>query len=228
MSKSKTYVGLLFDETGSMHSMKSRALDGVAEYIRGLQARPEGIRFTEVFFNSEKPFHIVVDSQKITKVSPPTEADYQPNYTTPLYDALGNMIMHMESKTESDDDKVIIVVMTDGEENASREFDQARINKLVTKRRKKGWGFVFLGTDIDSFAAGQKLGVAAGSTANFNSLNISAATRTAAEATLAYADGSKSGDNLFENVADGDTSGIYRSGDYYRDSKGRFASPPSK
>ena len=136
----KTLVCLLFDQTGSMFTCKTESLDGVREYIETLQKDGKGIRFTQVWFNSINPFQIIHDNVKLSKVIPPTAGEYQPASTTPLYDALGNTIRHMERmlKASKKNKKVIIVIMTDGYENASREYDQATIFNLVNKKREKG------------------------------------------------------------------------------------------
>lgn len=87
----------------------------------------------------------------------------QPRGMTPLNDAVGMAIANTIRDTGVDS-RVVFVIMTDGEENASREYKTNDIKHLVTKQRNAGWEFVFLGVGIDGFAVGGSYGIDRGHT----------------------------------------------------------------
>jgi len=87
-----------------------------------------------------------------------------PRASTPLYDAMGRGILDLEAWLARQPDgarpgKVIFVVVTDGQENASREFDRKRVNRLVKAKKHLGWDFVFLSADMGAFEDAGQVGV---------------------------------------------------------------------
>jgi len=196
--KKKTYAMLVLDETGSMMSIRDQTVSAVAEYLDGLKSG-KGIRVTVALFNSQHPFRIVVDNKKAKNAQGFTHEDYNPSSTTPLFDAIGQAIRRMEQLTSNEDCKVIIAIMTDGLENASREYSREDIFALVEKKRKEGWAFAFLGANIDSFDAGGSIGIAVGSTRDFDAKNIVSETRRVAEVTMSYSVGDTQADHLFDD-----------------------------
>ena len=80
---------------------------------------------------------------------------YQPNYSTPLYDAMGVSMTKLKHALEQQTDyNVLVTVLTDGEENASKEYNGAAIKKMVEELKQSGWTFTYIGTDhdVESFA----------------------------------------------------------------------------
>lgn len=97
-----------------------------------------------------------------------TNKDYSPDGTTALLDAMGSTILSMKKRTRKKD-KVLFVINTDGEENASREFTNEDVKKLIKEcEAKRNWKFIFIGANIDSFAIGGNLGVQLDSVANYS------------------------------------------------------------
>ena len=87
-----------------------------------------------------------------------------PRASTPLYDAMGHSMLFLAQRLASlpNDifpDKIIFVTVTDGHENASREFDRDRVSRLIEEKKILGWQFVFLSADITSFDDAQSMGV---------------------------------------------------------------------
>ena len=85
---------------------------------------------------------------------------------TPLYDAIG-LLLDRAERHGGDDADQLVVVLTDGAENASREWTQERLFARIGELRERGWTFVFLGANQDSYASGGGLGVRHGNTSNF-------------------------------------------------------------
>src|SRR5581483_6357244 len=109
----------------------------------------------------------------IREVPDLTRATFVPRGGTPLYDAMGHAIadatIRLEKVARSDrpGEEILFVTFTDGLENQSVEYDQARIFELIKKREEAGWTFAYLGANQDSYAAAQAIGVAAASVQNY-------------------------------------------------------------
>ncbi|MBS0225813.1 MAG: hypothetical protein JSS25_05675 [Proteobacteria bacterium] len=109
----------------------------------------------------------------IGSVQPLTLERYVPRASTPLYDAMGRGILDLEAQLAAIPEserptKVIFVVVTDGQENASQEFDRARVTALIEAKKAIGWDFVFLSADLGAFQDAQSLGVDAVSSLLFS------------------------------------------------------------
>jgi hypothetical protein len=94
-------------------------------------------------------------NEPVNKINPIDERNYKPDANTPLYDAMGFSITKLRAVSESFENyNVLVTILTDGEENASREYNGAAIKKLVEELKLKGWTFTYIGAnhDVDSFA----------------------------------------------------------------------------
>ena len=116
-------------------------------------------------FDSDDPFEVVIESKEIQS-APRRLANYQPRSMTPLYDAIDRTIDYAERTSDGSPD-VVIVVFTDGHENASRKATRQSVFNKIEEKKKRGWTFVFLGANIDSYATGGSMGYSAGSTMNY-------------------------------------------------------------
>jgi hypothetical protein len=169
----KTRVSFILDETGSMVVCKEATISGFNEYIMSLKKETKNLMFTLTKFNSSK-VEIKHNDVPLSKVEKLTNDNYVPSQLTPLYDAIGKTIQGMENGFNG---KTLMVIMTDGQENDSKEFDRKKVYDLVKNKQNDGWTFVFLGANIDSFAVGGSIGVPMGNTTNF--VNDSAGMKTA-------------------------------------------------
>ena len=167
--KEKVYVALLLDRSGSMSTNKIETVSAVNSYTSGLQKKFKG-RFTLTQFDSES-IDIVQDNVKIKDISLLTEHSYQPRGMTPLLDAIGQTVSKMDTKGF---ENVIFVIVTDGQENHSREYKLDAIRKLLKKKRKKGWQIMYIGADVDAFAEASQMGIAAGQTLNYGKAHSTA------------------------------------------------------
>jgi hypothetical protein len=154
-------VNFILDETGSMASCLNATIEGFNEYIKGLKARKEKIFFTLTQWDSSR-FNVIYNAVKIKDVQKMTIETYRPGAMTNLYDAIGKSIKAVEQKLDGKKDKpnVLCVIMTDGEENASREYTIDSVRKLIGEKEKEGWSFVYLGANQDAWKVGQSMGVA--------------------------------------------------------------------
>ncbi len=178
-------IHFLLDETGSMETVKQATIDGFNEYVRTLWERKEqDILFSFATFDSER-FTRRCESVKLDDVPELTAESYNPGSMTNLYDAVARTIRAADGQSN-----VLVVIMTDGQENSSKEFSQRMINDMITERRSsKGWEFAFLGANQDAWATGRTLGISQGSSIGYAGTpkGTVSAMRMASEATLSYA-----------------------------------------
>jgi len=159
------YITLILDETGSMQHCKGAAIAGFNEYLKMLRQMPTPVRFTLTLFNSGK-MEVRHRNEPAAQVPELTEHTYQPAETTPLYDAIGRTMV-TAGKEALPESKKLCVILTDGLENASREYTRDGVTRMIKEYEGRGWTFVYLGADHDAWAAGRNLGVSGDNTVQF-------------------------------------------------------------
>jgi Mg-chelatase subunit ChlD len=185
-----TQVCLVLDRSGSMQAIHDDALGGVNTYITSAKqdrALYES-RFSMITFSSES-LETIRMNEIMETVRPIASDEYRCSGWTPLYDAIGRGIgvldEAMKGKTEA---KAILVIMTDGQENASREFTHEKISALLKARQEQGWLVTFLGDGLDVAKQGTNLGTNASSVAAYaGGAGLRAAGKVLAAASLRYA-----------------------------------------
>jgi Mg-chelatase subunit ChlD len=152
-----------------MQSVYEDALGAVNGYItRAKQDRNlYEARFSLITFNSHG-VDTIRKNEVMETVKPIEPGEFSCAGMTPLYDAVGRGVGILdEAAADKDGTKAILVVMTDGMENDSREFDHAKITGLIKDRQDKGWLVVFLGEGLDVAKQGEAMGAAKASVASY-------------------------------------------------------------
>lgn len=169
MEKSESlHISVVLDRSGSMASIADDIVGGFNEFLARQRAEAGEARITVAQFDSEEPFELLMDGIPVREVTDLPRRAYQPRGTTPLYDAIGSMIGRIDAKSAGhDDEDQLMVVVTDGLENASREHDRSSIFSMITDRRRRGWSFMFMGADQDSYTSGARMAMARANTANW-------------------------------------------------------------
>jgi hypothetical protein len=195
-----SHVVFLLDDSSSMQSCRDITISGFNEYLASQKADANTNGISTVVslykFNGHD-VKCVFDRENVQTVEPLTNSTYNPSGNTNLLDAMGGVLMKVNSllseKKKAERESVIINVLTDGEENASRTFNNASIKAMVEKAEGKNWGFLFLGANIDAFQAGHALGFGVSNTMQFDTKNTGATMRAASRMTNslkgAYASG---------------------------------------
>ena len=173
MKKDYTEVLMILDESGSMGTIKEETIVTVNNFIAGQKKIPGEMKMTLITFNSENT--VVWESKDIKDVLELKKTDYCPDKYTALYDAvytgvadLGEKLSKM--KEENRPEKVIVVIITDGEENASTRFNLgAVLDAIKTQQEVYNWQFLFLGANIDAHKVGTSMGVSSAYCCNFKS-----------------------------------------------------------
>lgn len=160
----RSHITVLLDRTGSMASIRDDVIGGFNTFLAEQQAAPEPGTLTLVQFDSQDPYEVITDFAPLRRVAPLTVETYVPRASTPLYDALGRGILDLEARLAAIPDalrprRILYVVVTDGQENASREFDRTRVSALIKAKRESGWEFIFLSADLAAFDDAQALGI---------------------------------------------------------------------
>lgn len=179
---------ILLDRSGSMSSMWDEALSSINAYVAKLAEDKIDTGVTLATFDDQTGLQFDVIRDRITpstwhKVS---SADAQPRGMTPLNDATGKLVNLAKSGNY---DKVAIIIMTDGMENASRELTTAQAKQLLDDCRAKNWQVIFLGANFDNAAQAASYGNSAFATANVakgqmvNSTRVMASSRSSYSAT---------------------------------------------
>lgn len=156
--KQRVFNLIILDESGSMSSIERQAIDGVNETVQTIRAAQKKHENQEHFvtfvsFNSDA-VKTIYDKEEVFKVKELTDKDYCPACCTPLYDAMGMSVTKLR-KSVADDDVVLVTIITDGYENASREYNGPSIKSLVESLKAKGWVFSYIGAnqDVEKVAA---------------------------------------------------------------------------
>lgn len=149
-----TDIIMIIDESGSMSSMGNEPLEAVNSFIEEQKKNMVGHpTFTLWKFNN-KVVNIIREMplQNVTKFS-----NYSPKDMTALADAIGHAI---DTKLKSDNKKnVVCVIVTDGQENCSREYTMKKVKEMTTTCEKNyDWRFIYLGANQDAFSEGSKAG----------------------------------------------------------------------
>jgi hypothetical protein len=153
-----TYI--LLDRTGSMQDIWEEALTSVNAYAEALGEGDGALRtsVTLAVFDAQNGLQFDVLRKKVpaTGWRKVTTAEASPRGMTPLYDAIGRIVSVAEQDNPK---KAVLVIMTDGEENSSREVTQAGARAALDRARAKGWEVVFLGAEFARFTDAGAMGV---------------------------------------------------------------------
>ena len=179
------HLFVLLDRSGSMEAIRSEVIGGFNAFVAGQQINGADARLTMVQFDTQDLAETVVDDVPIRQVKPLTRARFQPRGGTPLLDATAHLVARARAKVGDGplDAPGVVVTITDGLENASREFTRADIREMIGEREAAGWTFVYLSAGLDAYDDATSFGYAPGSvqawapdaegaTLAFSSLNV--------------------------------------------------------
>ena len=178
MNADHTEVIIVLDRSGSMDSIKNDMEGGINQFFEDQKKEPGRCSVTLTQFDNE--YEIVysgVDIQSVPKVS------LVPRSMTALLDAVGRTIKEVGDRLAKTAEankpgRVIMLIVTDGLENASREFTNAQVKALIEEQTSKyNWMFVYLGANQDAFAVAAGMGVKCASNFQANAAGTSGATK---------------------------------------------------
>ncbi len=153
-TKHQVHNLIILDESGSMESIKGNIIQGfneIVQTVKGIAKEyPEQEHFISlVSFNGlgQKLLHFIDPVEKLDLID---DQRYKPDASTPLFDAMGFSFAKLRRVLENVKDyNVLVTVMTDGEENASKEYSGLAIKKLIEELKINRWTFTYIGADND-------------------------------------------------------------------------------
>ena len=160
--KQRVFNLIILDESGSMSHIAMQAVSGLNETFQTIsnaqKEHQEQQHFiTFVTFNSAR-IRTVMNRQAVDCDKKLKWTDYRPDECTPLFDAMGRSLNELKYHV-GEEDVVLVTIITDGYENASREFDGRSIKMLVSQLKEKGWVFAYIGTNQDVDAVADGMGI---------------------------------------------------------------------
>ena len=183
----KILVSFIQDRSGSMGTVWEETLNGFKKYVDDLKA--DQAKDSEVeYLLTLTTFDTIIDTPhlgtKITDVDGDILKKYGPRGATALYDAVGKTIQAIDDNKTLTFDKAIVVIVTDGEENSSKEYSKEALHAAIDERIKRGnWTFTYLGTQPETWDEASSLGVGVGASATYNAQNAPAVYAVMAAAT---------------------------------------------
>jgi len=180
------HLGIVLDESSSMEGDWDMTIDAINEYLDTLQGDDHRYRVSITAFNTvSRPVFHATDLTKDVRIS---RHNYRPNGMTALYDAIADGIGSLEDSVWDYDGKAMLVIMTDGQENSSRNFSLDRIRKLISSKERDGnWTFVYMGSHNDAWKHGSALGISKANVMQFDQAQAQPLMRAFGASTQAYA-----------------------------------------
>ena len=157
-----TEIIFIIDKSGSMAHLAGDTIGGFNGFIASQKALDGKATLTTVLFDTT--WKMLHDGVNIQEVNPMTTADYSAYGGTAMLDAIGETINRVQDRHDElgseKPEKVLFVITTDGEENSSRKFNKAQIEKMIKHQTNgHGWEFMFLGANMDSVQEAASLGI---------------------------------------------------------------------
>jgi Mg-chelatase subunit ChlD len=151
----KTEIIFIADQSGSMAPLKADANGSFDTFIEEQRKVPGEARLTLVKFSDAT--NRTFEAQDIQQ---PIRLNLQPSGNTALYDAIGNTLNEQRPRIEAEGwaELVIVAILTDGHENASKEFKLDTIKTMTEMAEKTGWKFIYLMSNQDAFEQAQRMG----------------------------------------------------------------------
>ena len=175
----KTYINVILDKSGSMQSVLTDTIGGFNTWLEA-QKKAEGKQsLVLTLFDTAIETREYADLGKAPSLTPST---YVPGGMTALLDAIGKTINKVEAKAK----KVLVVILTDGFENSSREYTRSAIKELIKAKEEAGWTFAYLGASQEGFDEAGQLGINLRSSYVGSGLGTQAAFANLSGSTMAY------------------------------------------
>lgn len=196
-----SHVVVILDDSCSMQSCREGTIAGFNEFVSGqrIDAEKTGLRtYISLIKFDGKDVTTYIDRVDVKQVELLTMSSYNPSgWSTNLLDGMGMTISKLNSSIKHfrkrDRDSLILAILTDGLENDSHSYDNAKIKMMVEECESKNWGFMFLGANIDAFATAANWGFTKSNTLQYNTSNMTetfaASTRSVNTMKAAYSTG---------------------------------------
>jgi hypothetical protein len=172
-------IAVVLDESGSMGVCRDTTIAGFNEFVQGQRdAANAGVGYLTLNKFEGGNIRTVFADRPLSEVPRLDHGSYTPAGGTNLLDAIGHTIEQVNASLDKlkkkDRPGVIVLIMTDGEENCSRRYNNDMVKAMVTAAEKADWSFVFLGANIDAFNVGAAFGMSTLNSVNYSTANMTA------------------------------------------------------
>ena len=162
MKKGLTELVFILDRSGSMSGLESDTIGGFNGMLMKQKKEEGEVNVTTVLFDDA--IEVIHDRFPLDVVEPLTDEDYYVRGCTALLDAVGSTVKKVENiqkrlPEEMKAEKIIFVITTDGQENASHEYTHKMVKEMIEKYQEDGWEFIFMGANIDAVKEASNLGI---------------------------------------------------------------------
>lgn len=163
MKKNLTELVFILDKSGSMSGLENDTIGGFNSMLEQQKKVGGQCIITTVLFDNR--YELLHDRMDLRAIRPITRREYSVGGSTALLDAMGKTIQKIATaqKNTAEDyraEKVMFVIITDGEENASRYYSSAQVKDMIRRQKERyGWEFIFLGANIDAVETAGRFGI---------------------------------------------------------------------
>ncbi len=173
----------LLDESGSMASMCNEPIEAINNFVNEQKLVKDNSTFSLYTFNTK--VKTVWEDVPLQSVPAFTSDNFRPGSMTALYDAMGKSMS--DKKNSNKNKNVVMVILTDGQENSSKEYTSKQIKSMTTDLQDNfNWKFIYLGANQDAFATGGQIGVGLCSNYSCTKGGLSTATQNASRGVRNY------------------------------------------
>lgn len=163
-TNNRSHITVILDRSGSMATIKDDIIAGFNSFLNSQKKLLSDCTFTLIQFDTVNPYEIIYDFKPISEVDGLNDNIFVPRGGTPLLDCIGRAIQDIGLKLTSNEskkvDKIFFVIITDGQENSSREFIKDDIVKLIKEKQSKDkWEFIFLSADLEAISDAYSYGI---------------------------------------------------------------------
>jgi hypothetical protein len=161
-------INFVLDKSGSMQVIRDATISGFNEFLGDQQREGGSAVITLTLFDTQ--FATVASAMPIAHLAPLTHQTYEPDGMTALYDAIAHTMKITDDYVAAHKpDQVLFVIMTDGEENSSREYTREQIFKMIGEHQTKhDYEFIYLGANQDAYAVSRAMGIREGRSLHYD------------------------------------------------------------
>jgi uncharacterized protein YegL len=214
MNENLTAIALVVDRSGSMAKIKEETIGGINSFVNQHKEDKDGdVKMTIAQFDNfyEVPYDYV-DLKDVPEFG---EKDFKPRGMTALLDAIGKTMVDLGKKFSDMDEnerpgKVIMAIITDGEENSSKEFQRAQIAEMIKHQEEVyNWDVIFLGASLDAINVARSYGIAGGKALSYDTGKMDVAFDTMVKSTMRSKKGLSAEFTTAERASNADSTGNY-------------------
>jgi len=164
-----TLISVILDRSGSMAGVREPTISGFNEFLHTQQQQHDGGRALMSLTQFDDRYEVNFVGEQINNVPDLDTESYVPRGRTALFDAIGRTIHEVDSwaRAHSWQERVLVLIVTDGQENASKEYGFDAVRALIEQKEKAGWNFAYMGANQDSYAVADSMNIRQDFTANY-------------------------------------------------------------